>query len=120
MRKETVSLLLALACSLLVGAGQLFAKAGTERVRHLGWQDPTGLALFLVSYSFLGVALVVFLIALRGGALSVLYPVLAARYVWLVALAPFFFATESLNLYKLVGATLTAVGVMLVARQGAR
>lgn len=87
-------------------------------MRHLGWQDLMALLLFFVSYLLLGVALVVFLLALRRGALSTLYPLLAARYIWVVALAPVFFATEQLNVFKIAGATLTAVGVALVARQG--
>jgi len=119
-KAQHVSLLLALLCSLLTGAAQLVVKWGAECLRGHGWLDPSALLLVFLSYVLLGAALVVFLLALRGGALSTVYPVLAARYVWVVVLTPLLFTSESLNFYKLAGAVLVAGGVALVARAGAR
>ncbi|MBI4462999.1 MAG: hypothetical protein HY653_08845 [Acidobacteria bacterium] len=114
------ALLLAVLCSLLTGAAQMVFKGGLERLRHEGWADLSGLGLLGGAYALLGLSLVVFVVALRHGALSTLYPIVAARYVWVVAVSPFFFADESLNLYKVAGAMLAAVGVAVVARTGAQ
>lgn len=120
MTKQTAgatALLLALVSSVLTGTAQLIAKAGADRIHRLQtWQDAPALGLLFASYVVLGFAFLAFLLALRRGALSILYPVLAARYVWVVMVTPLFFATEVLNLYKIAGAVLTAAGVALVAR----
>ncbi|MGH9776945.1 MAG: hypothetical protein ACRD5I_00890 [Candidatus Acidiferrales bacterium] len=77
--------------------------------------DSSVLARLVLAYLLMGVGLVLLLLALRTGALSTVYPVIAARYIWLVALSPVLFSTESWNLYKIVGAVLVAIGVSLVA-----
>lgn len=115
---QKVVLSLALACSLLTGAAQLALKWGVERSRSLGWTETSVLVALLVAYALLGVGLLVLLLALRAGAVSTVYPVLAARYVWVVGVAPLLFATESWNLYKITGAIVVAVGVAVVARTG--
>lgn len=115
-----VALLLAVVCSILVGGAQLIVKWGVERVRSYGWTDTSGLLLLLLSYAILGLGLVVLLLALRSGELSTVYPVLASRYVWVVALTPVLFPTESLNSYKIVGAVVAAVGVAVIGRAGLR
>lgn len=115
-----LTILLGVACSLLVGASHLIVKAAADRVRQFGWTDLSAGLLLLLSYSLLGIAFVLFLYALRSGALSTLYPVLAARYLWVVALTPVFFATETLNASKIAGAALVAAGVALVAGSGTK
>ncbi len=119
-RFRMAALLLAAACSFLTGAAQLMIKWGVERLRNHGWANPSAFLSFFLAYSLLGLALLLLLLALRGGELSTIYPVLAARYVWVVALTPLLFSTESLNLYKIFGAGLAAVGVFLVAREALR
>lgn len=114
------SLLLALVCSLLTGAAQLGVKWAATIVPQQGWWNSAVLGLLALSYTLLGLGFVAFLLALRNGALSTIYPVLAARYVWVVALTPLLFAGESLNVYKLAGTALAAAGVALVARAGVR
>lgn len=119
-RTPTAALLLGLGCSLMTGAAQLLIKAGADRGRAAGWTDASTLLLLFVAHGLLGLGLVAFLLALRRGALSTIYPLLAARYVWVVAATPFLFATESVNPLKLAGAGLAALGVVLVARAGGR
>ena len=110
------ALLLALACSLLTGAAQLVIKAAADRGRAAGWTDSETLLWLLAAHALLGLGFLAFLLALRRGELSTVYPVLAARYVWVVAATPFLFSTESLTPLKLAGAALAAVGVAIVAR----
>lgn len=115
-----VAFLLAVACSLQTGAAQLLFKGGMERVQGHGWGDPLGVFWLLAAYGLLGLALMVFVAALRGAALTAVYPVLAARYVWVVAVSPLLFPSESFTSLKIAGAVLAAVGIGLVARTGMR
>ncbi len=119
-RTELIALLLALVCSVLTGAAQLTFKGSANLLRAGGLFDVRGWGLLAGSYLMLAVGLLFFLLALRRGELSTIYPLLAARYVWVVILAPVFFAADSVNLYKILGASLAAVGVVLVARGGVR
>lgn len=119
-RTPAAALALALACSLLTGAAQLFIKAGADRGRAAGWTDPATLGWLAAAHVLLGLGFLAFLLALRRGELSTLYPVLAARYVWVVAATPFLFAAESVSPLKLAGAGLAALGVVIVARAGGR
>jgi len=110
------ALLLALACSLLTGAAQLVLKAAAGHGRALGWTASSTLLELFAAHALLGLGFLAFLLALRRGELSTVYPVLAARYVWVVAATPFLFATESVNALKLAGAGLAALGVLIVTR----
>jgi multidrug transporter EmrE-like cation transporter len=120
VKTPATSVLLAILVSLLVGSGHLLVKGGAERLRLLGWSDPLGLLLVAGSYALLGLAFVLFVVALRTGELSTIYPILSARYIWVVALTPWLFASESVNLYKIAGVSLAALGVVIVARAGTR
>ena len=119
-KTRTVALLLAVACSVLVGASQLIVKWGVDRYRYFGWGDIPSLSAIVSSYAILGAGLLVLLLALRSGELSTIYPVLAARYVWVTALTPLLFPAESLNTFKIVGVVLAAVGVSIIGRAGLR
>lgn len=113
--QRTRVLLLALTCSVLIGGAHFLIKWSADLSARLGWLDSSVLARLALAYLLMGVGLVLLLLALRIGALSTVYPVIAARYVWLVALSPVLFSTESWNLYKITGAVLVAIGVSLVA-----
>ena len=113
--QRTRVLFLALTCSVLIGGAHFLIKWSADLSARLGWLDSSVLARLALAYLLMGVGLVLLLLALRIGALSTVYPVVAARYVWLVALSPVLFSTESWNLYKITGAVLVAIGVSLVA-----
>lgn len=113
--QRTRIVFLALGCSVLIGSAHFLIKWSADLSARLGWLDSSVLARLVLAYLLMGVGLVLLLLALRTGALSTVYPVIAARYIWLVALSPVLFSTESWNLYKIVGAVLVAIGVSLVA-----
>ncbi|MBI2956064.1 MAG: hypothetical protein HYY26_02005 [Acidobacteria bacterium] len=128
-RTTLAAILLGLACSLLTGVAQLGLKWSANRLRTLSgedWQalaravlaDHPALAGIVLSYGVFALGLLLFLLALRRGELITIYPMLAARYVWVVAVTPLLFPGEFLNLYKLLGAGLAALGVFAVARGG--
>lgn len=114
--QRTRVLLLALACSALIGSAHFLVKWSADLSARLGWMDKSVLAALALAYLLMGFGLLLLLLALRAGALSTVYPIIAARYIWMVALSPVQFSTESWNLYKISGAVLVAIGVSLVAR----
>ncbi|MBI4140764.1 EamA family transporter [Candidatus Woesearchaeota archaeon] len=60
-----------------------------------------------------GVASIIFIPALRGGELSVLYPLVSVNYVW-VSLLSVRFLNEKMNKLKWLGISLIIVGVSLI------
>ncbi|MEZ5396369.1 MAG: EamA family transporter [Bryobacterales bacterium] len=63
--------------------------------------------------SFLGVNTLLLVVALREGQLSVLYPIIALTYVWVVILSPMFF-DDKISLYKAIGVGVIVLGVSLI------
>jgi uncharacterized membrane protein len=58
------------------------------------------------------------LVALKHGDLSVLYPMVAASYIWVSLLSPMFFPTDSMNITKWFGIILVVAGVSAVGLGG--
>ena len=63
--------------------------------------------------SLYGISTIMFIPALKGGDLSVLYPFVATVYVW-VTLLSVKFLKEKMNKYKWIGITLIIVGVVFI------
>ena len=91
--------------------GAVFLKLGAGKL--------TGNVLsFVNSRLILGVALylgstVIYLSALKGGELSVLYPMVSLGYIWTLLWSKLFFK-EPITRYKVGGLGLIVVGVILV------
>lgn len=60
-----------------------------------------------------GVGTILFILALRNGELSVLYPLVALTYVW-VSFLSIRFLGEKMNLYKWLGVALIILGVSFI------
>ena len=60
-----------------------------------------------------GVSAIIFIPALRGGDLSILYPIVSVNYVW-VSLLSVRFLQEKMNKLKWSGIVLIIVGVSLI------
>lgn len=96
--------------------GAVFLKLGALRLNN-------GLLSFLNGRLVFGVALylgssVVYAAGLRGGQLSVLYPMVSLGYIWTLLWARLFFH-ESFTRQKVMGLVLILVGVVLVFLGGA-
>ena len=64
-------------------------------------------------YACLGFMTILVVLALRGGQLSVLYPIIALTYVWVTILSPMFFK-DDINAPKIIGLALIIVGVSFI------
>jgi uncharacterized membrane protein len=96
----------------IVGSfGAVFLKLGALRLNG-------NVLSFVNSRLIAGVALylgstVIYLSALKGGELSVLYPMVSLGYIWTLVWSKLFFK-EAMNRYKFAGLALIVVGVVLV------
>ena len=105
------SMLLVFFASVIGSFGAVFLKFGAMRLNKNIWS-------FVNSRLVLGVALylgssVVYALGLRGGPVSVLYPMVSLGYIWTLFWSKIFF-NEPLTRYKFAGLGLILVGVLLV------
>lgn len=104
------AILLVLISTIFTSIGQILLKNGVETVTNLVSILNFSLIFGLVFYGF---ALLLVLKAFKHGELSVLYPLLALGYIWVVLLSNFFFG-ESLNSFKILGVVTIFIGVVLI------
>jgi drug/metabolite transporter (DMT)-like permease len=106
------SMLLVFGASVVGSFGMVFLKKGSATVKGtslLSFVNPgviIGVALFLGSSVF-------YTLGIKGGQLSVLYPMVSLGYIWALLWARLFF-NEPLTRQKFYGLGLILVGVFLV------
>lgn len=106
------SMLLVLAAAFVGSFGAVTLKHGANRLApgilqvFLSWRIGLGIALFLLSSVF-------YLLGLRHGSLTVLYPLVSLGYVWTLFWSRLFFH-EPFNRSKLLGLLLILVGVFCI------
>lgn len=64
-------------------------------------------------FIFYGLGTILFIPALKGGSLSVLYPFVSLSYIW-VCLLSMKFLNENMNLYKWIGILSIIMGVSFI------
>lgn len=67
----------------------------------------------IIGFLFYGIGTILFIPALKGGELSVLYPLVATVYIW-VSLWSIKFLKERMNKQKWIGVTLVIIGVIFI------
>jgi drug/metabolite transporter (DMT)-like permease len=105
------SMLLVFSASLVGSFGAVFLKMGALRLNGNIWS-------FVNSRLILGVGLylassVIYALGIRGGELSVLYPLVSLGYIFTLVWSKLFF-NEPITRYKVAGLCLILVGVALV------
>ena len=97
----------------IIGAfGALFLKKSSEKFRL----SITGILKnknLIEGVFFYGLATVLFIPALKGGDLSVLYPLVSLTYVW-ISILSVIYLNESFNNKKFLGMALIMLGVSLI------
>ncbi|HLK46728.1 MAG TPA: EamA family transporter [Bryobacteraceae bacterium] len=109
------SMLLVFAASLVGSFGAVFLKKGAHRLdgtllSFLNRQLILGVVLFLGSSVF-------YVLGIRGGELSVLYPMVSLGYVWTLLWSRLFFH-ETFTPQKFLGLGLVLLGVVFVGLGG--
>lgn len=97
----------------MIGAfGSLLLKKGAKNFRLdisllvRNWRVSVGLMLYVI-------ASVLYIIALKHGQLSVIYPIAAAQYVWICLLAQKYL-NERMNKLKWIGVFIIITGIILI------
>ena len=110
------AILLTLFCALLGSAGQIFFKLGSNKITEnlsswlTNWQIILGMGIY-------GLSAILFIIALKYGKLSVLYPVIATTYIWVTMISYYIFK-EQINYSNWIGVFLIICGVFMIALRG--
>lgn len=105
------SMLLVLTASVIGSLGAVLLKMGAERLRYgfrniLNAKLAGGVALFLGSSVF-------YLLGIRRGEISVLFPMVSLGYIWTLFWSKLIFG-EPFTRFKFVGLALILVGVVFV------
>lgn len=115
---------LVLFCTFIGAAAQLLMKSGGNQLagRSLAELagDPTlvlGNLPLIAGYVLYGCTTILFVMALRSGELSLLYPIIALTYVWVTVLS-FAVLRESINGWKIAGILIIIAGVSSIGRDG--
>lgn len=119
-RPGHAGIFLAVLCSLFASTAQLFLKWGTNQTAENDLLETVTTLPVLLGYCFYGVSTLLFVIALRRGELSVIYPILGLTYIWVVLASAFVFPVESLSPLKVGGSLLIVLGVSLVGGSSRR
>lgn len=79
------------------------------------WSLATNVSL-IAGYGVLGISTLLMVVALKGGEMSLLYPIIALTYVWTTLLS-YTLLHEHSNLYKNLGVVTIVVGVAVMGRR---
>ena len=115
MTTPVSSMVLVVAGSFFGSFGAVFLKSGAERVNRnllsfLNTRLAAGVGLFVISSYF-------FVLGVRRGELTVLYPLVSLGYVWTLVWSRVFFR-EPFTREKLLGLLLILAGILLLAAGG--
>ncbi len=98
--------------TLLTSSAQIFYKKGAEKLTFNLLSIITNYPL-LTGLFLYGIGAVLMITALKGGELTVLYPIIATSYIWVALLSSLIFH-ESLNLLRWLGILAIVFGVVFV------
>lgn len=101
-----------LSSTLLTSTAQLFYKFGVEKLNF------NILSIMTNIYLLMGIALyaiggILLILSLRGGEVSVLYPIYATSYIW-VSFLSIYFLSEDMNPYKWLGVFTIISGIAMI------
>ena len=112
MKTELWAIGLVLLSTTLGSFGPLFLKKASGKLT-LNLKSIFSNYNLLIGLSFYALGTVLFIPALKGGDLSVLYPLVALAYVW-VSLLSIKFLDEKMTQLKWLGVSLILVGISLI------
>ena len=94
--------------------GQFFYKLGAQRlpILWMNWELALAVGLYVVAGIF-------FILALRYGAVTQVYPILSTTYVW-ITLAGIFFFNENVTMIHWIGVAIILAGVLFIIFGGKR
>jgi len=112
METKTWAILLVIFTTLLTSAGQILYKKGADNLEFTlsALLHNYPLLIGMVVYAVAGTLII---ISLRGGEVSVLYPIIATSYIWVSFLSTYFLG-ESMNPWKWAGVSTIMLGIIMI------
>ena len=112
MKTRLRSIVLMIICTIFTSTAQILYKIGAKKLTFdfisiiTNWPLILGITLY-------GLGAILVVIALRGGEVTVLYPIITTSYVW-VTLASSYFFGEIVNKFRWTGITLIIIGIIMM------
>jgi multidrug transporter EmrE-like cation transporter len=112
MKTKLWAILLMVICTVFTSSAQIFYKVGANKLSFnfisiiTNWQLILGLILY-------GIGAVLVIIALKGGEVTVLYPIITSSYIW-VSLASGYFFGEKIGMFRWAGIFLIILGIVII------
>ena len=113
MKTKPWAIILMVICTIFTAFGQIFFKFASENITFNILSILMNFHLILGLF-FYGIALVLLIISLKGGEVSVLYPIIALSYVWVSIMSPLFFDTDFMTMSKWIGIVAIVLGISLI------
>ena len=112
MRTTWLSMCIVFFCTFITSFAQVLYKKGSETLSFSLFSLITNYYIIggLCLYGF---GLLLLLYALKGGELSVLYPIIATGYIW-VSLYSYFLFNEQVNLLRWIGIGAVVLGIACI------
>ena len=107
-------IILVLFCALIGATGQILFKLASKDVttNPLDWLKNWK---FVLGAGLYALSAVLFVWSLKNGDLSILYPIIATSYIWVIIFSIGFLG-ESFPLFKWIGIMLILAGIVIVVR----
>ncbi len=109
---EMWAIMLMIIGTFFAAAGSLLLKKGSEKIKNIRTLLPKNLIIGIIIYV---ISAILFIIALKGGELSILYPIASLDYIWTCFLAKKYLG-EKINTYKWTGVFIIVIGISLIIR----
>ncbi|MDD5111113.1 MAG: EamA family transporter [Candidatus Altiarchaeota archaeon] len=117
MNAEPWAVAMIIVASLLGAFGSIYLKKGSGRL-EFSPRKLAGNRDLIYGFLLYGLSSLFFIVGLKGGELSVLYPLVALSYVWICILSVRILK-ESMGFWKWLGVVLIVAGVGLIGMGGA-
>ena len=105
-----VSILMVLVACVIGASGAVLLK---KEASNVSFRKLHITPLMILGVFFYGVSTIMFILALRGSQLSILYPLVSTTYAW-IAVFSAFFLNEKMTKLKIMGISLIFIGVSVI------
>ena len=109
MEIKWFAIVLMLVCTMFTSAAQIFYKFGADRLPEIFTNYPLIIGLCLYA-----LAAAIFVLALKFGEVTVLYPIIATSYIWVSILSWIIFG-EVITAFKWIGIAGIVAGITIIA-----
>ena len=105
-----ISVILVLVSAIFSAFGQIAFKLSSKKIKL---KNIFKNKFLFVGLSLYGFGTILFIVSLKGGELTVLYPLVSTSYIWTIFLANYYLK-EKITINKLFGILLTMIGLLFI------